>query len=178
MDEESNKIKNSNLEQINNLNNHKNVRHSSPNIFSQDFLYFKNDIIRELKEINAKFENQKRLNTTIKDLISSQDIRVVNISNKLENITNIFNIKKAIAEYDSNKIGELLSFKSKIEASLNSYECRMKLNAEEIKNAINRYDKLISDNIILPGIVGPDTKFRDFSDLFYYCHIQLLLFLY
>ena len=176
MDEESNKIKNSNLEKLNNLNNHKNVRHSSPNIFSQDFLYFKNDIIRELKEINAKFENQKRLNTTIKDLISSQDIRVVNISNKLENITNIFNIKKAIAEYDSNKISELLSFKSKIEASLNSYECRMKLNAEEIKNAINRYDKLISDNIILPGIVGPDTKFRDFRDLFYYILTQIKIF--
>ena len=41
MDDESNEIKTKNLEQINNSKNHKNVRFSSPNIFSQDFLYFK-----------------------------------------------------------------------------------------------------------------------------------------
>ena len=176
MDDESNEIKTKNLEQINNSKNHKNVRFSSPNIFSQDFLYFKNDIIRELKEIHTKFENQKRLNTTIKDLISSQDIKVVNLNNKLENISNVFNIKKAIAEYDSNKISELLSFKSKIESSLDSFECKMKLNAEEIKKAINRYDRIISDNILLPGIVGSDTKFRDFRDLFYYILTQIKTF--
>ena len=138
MDEESNEIKPKNIEQINNINNHKNVRHSIPNLFSQDFLYFKNDIIRELKEINTKFENQKRLNTTIKDLISSQDMNMTKLNNKLENISSMFNIKKVALDYDSNKISELLTFKSKMESSLTSYECKMKINSEEIKSAINR----------------------------------------
>ena len=176
MDEESNEIKPKNIEQINNINNHKNVRHSIPNLFSQDFLYFKNDIIRELKEINSKFENQKRLNTTIKDLISSQDMNMTKLNNKLENISSMFNIKKAALDYDSNKISELLTFKSKMESSLTSYECKMKINSEEIKSAINRYDKIISDNILIPGIIGPDAKFRDFRDLFYYILNQIKIF--
>ena len=176
MDEESNEIKPKNKEQINNINDHKNVRHSIPNLFSQDFLYFKNDIIRELKEINSKFENQKRLNTTIKDLISSQDMNMTKLNNKLENISSMFNIKKAALDYDSNKISELLTFKSKMESSLTSYECKMKINSEEIKSAINRYDKIISDNILIPGIIGPDAKFRDFRDLFYYILNQIKIF--
>ena len=176
MDEESNEIKPKNIEQINNINDHKNVRHSIPNLFSQDFLYFKNDIIRELKEINSKFENQKRLNTTIKDLISSQDMNMTKLNNKLENISSMFNIKKAALDYDSNKISELLTFKSKMESSLTSYECKMKINSEEIKSAINRYDKIILDNILIPGIIGPDAKFRDFRDLFYYILNQIKIF--
>ena len=168
--------KNKNLEQENNSNSHHNVGYSNSNIFTQDFLYFKNDIIRELKEIEMKFENQKRINSTIKDLISSQDIKVVKLSNKLENISNSINLKKAIAEYDSGKIGELLNFKSKIESNLDSYDCKIKLNSEELKNAINKYDKIISDNILLPGIVGKDTRFRDFHDLFYFILNQIKIF--
>ena len=174
MDEESNEIKPKNIEQINNINNHKNVRHSIPNLFSQDFLYFKNDIIRELKEINSKFENQKRLNTTIKDLISSQDMNMTKLNNKLENISSMFNIKKAALDYDSNKISELLTFKSKMESSLTSYECKMKINSEEIKSAINRYDKIISDNNYFKC-----AKLRKFNKVFYHSNIDsIFLYLY
>ena len=94
MNNELNTTKDQNSEQKNNLNSNHNVRNSNPNLFSTDFLYFKNDILRELKEINNKFENQKRLNTHIKDLISSQDINLVKYNNRLENISNILNDKK------------------------------------------------------------------------------------
>ena len=173
MDNESSKTKNQNLEQVNILNNNHNFRNSNPNLFSTDFLYFKNDILRELKEINNKFENQKRLNIHMKDLISSQDINLVKYNNKLENISNILNEKKAKTDYDSEKIKELLDFKSKIESNLDALDCKIKINSEELKCAINKYDKIITDNLVLPGIVGKDTKFKDCRDLFDYILNQI-----
>ena len=81
-------------------------------IYKEDFNSKFKEIENEINDLSKNsikkvdYENKNKYYDskleTIKDLISSQDIRVVNISNKLENITNIFNIKKAIAEYDSN----------------------------------------------------------------------------
>ena len=176
MNNELNTTKEQNSEQKNNLNSNHNVRNSNPNLFSTDFLYFKNDILRELKEINNKFENQKRLNTHIKDLISSQDINLVKYNNKLENISNILNDKKAKTDYDTEKIKELIDFKTKIESDLAAFDCKIKLNSEELKCAINKYDKVISDNLVLPGIVGKDTKFKDCRDLFEYILNQIKIF--
>ena len=176
MSNELNTAKDQNSEQKNNLNNNHNVRNSNPNLFSTDFLYFKNDILRELKEINNKFENQKRLNTHIKDLISSQDLNLVKYNNRLENISNILNDKKAKTDYDTEKIKELIDFKTKIESDLAAFDCKIKLNSEELKCAINKYDKVISDNLVLPGIVGKDTKFKDFRDLFEYILNQIKIF--
>ena len=97
MDDDSNKTKFLNFEQIKDSKRNQAIKISNPNIFSQDFIFFKNDVLRELKEINNKFENQKRLNTTIKDLISSQDIKLIEFNNKIEIISNRLNDKKALA---------------------------------------------------------------------------------
>ena len=66
MSNESNSVKSHNSEQLNNAKNNLDFRNSNQNLFSTDFLYFKNDMLRELKEIKNKFENQKRLNIDIK----------------------------------------------------------------------------------------------------------------
>ena len=176
MNDDSDETKIQNLEQIKDSKRSQTIRFSNPNIFSQDFLYFKNDVLRELKEINNKFENQKRINTTIKDLISSQDIKLIKFNNKLELVTNQLNEKKALTGYDNDKINELMNFKSKMESDLTSYDCKMKLNSEEIKYAINRYDKIISDNLVIPGIIGSNTRFKDLRDLIYFILNELKVF--
>ena len=176
MNNESSTTKNQNSEQVNNLNINHNIPNSNPNLFSTDFLYFKNDILRELKEINNKFENQKRLNAHMKDLMSSQDINLAKYNSRLENISKILNEKKAKTDYDTEKIKELLDFKSKIESDLASCDYKIKLNSEELKCAINKYDKVISDNLVMPGIVGKDTKFKDCRDLFEYILNQIKIF--
>ena len=176
MNNESNAVKSHNSEQINNTKNNIDFRNSNQNLFSSDFIYFKNDMLRELKEIKNKFENQKRLNIDIKDLISAQEIQLVKFNNKLMNFSNIINDKKAEEDIDKGKIKDLLDFKTKMESTLDSYESKIKLNSEELKYAINKYDKIISDNLVLPGIVGKDTKFKDCRELFDFILTQIKIF--
>ena len=61
MNDDSNKTKFLNFEQIKDSKRNQAIKISNPNIFSQDFIFFKNDVLRELKEINNKFENQKKI---------------------------------------------------------------------------------------------------------------------
>ena len=61
MNDDSNKTKFLNFEQIKDQKRNQAIKISNPNIFSQDFIFFKNDVLRELKEINNKFENQKKI---------------------------------------------------------------------------------------------------------------------
>ena len=67
----------------------------------------------------------------------------------------------------------LLEFKTKTEDELASHDCKLKINAEEIRNAINKYDRVIYESLELPGIVGKDGKFRSFRNLLDYVLNQL-----
>ena len=146
------------------------------NFFSKDFLYFKNDILKELKNLEFKIETQKRFNNELKNTISIHDTKLGKLNNKLESISNVVNDKEATTKYYKEKIDILMDFKSKNEDSWASLDYKIKLNSEDIKNAINKYDKVIYDNLEYPGTIGRDSKFKDFHELIDYILNNIKIF--
>ena len=144
--------------------------------FTKDFLFFKNDILKELKNLEFKIETQKKVNNELKNTISIHDTKLRNLNNKLEAISDIVNDKEATTNYYKEKIKILMDFKSKNEGSWASLDYRIKLNSEEIKNAINKYDKIINNNLEYPGTIGRDSKFKDFHELIDYILNNLKIF--
>ena len=168
----SNSKKNS--EKVNNynrINSSTGIRDT--NLFSKDFLFFKNDILKDIKDLEIKLENQKKVNAELKNIISSHDLQLIKLNNKIENISNNINQNKVEADFYKEKLDILLEFKTKTEDELASHDCKLKINAEEIRNAINKYDRVIYESLELPGIVGKDGKFRSFRNLLDYVLNQL-----
>ena len=143
------------------------------NLFSKDFLFFKNDILKDIKDLEIKLENQKKINAELKNIISTHDLQLIKLNNKIENISNNINQNKVEADFYKEKLDILLEFKTKTEDELASHDCKLKINAEEIRNAINKYDRVIYESLELPGIVGKDGKFRSFRNLLDYVLNQL-----
>ena len=143
------------------------------NFFSKDFLFFKNDVLKDIKDLEIKLENQKKINAELKNIISSHDLQLIKLNNKIENISNNINQNKVEADFYKEKLDVLLEFKTKTEDELASHDCKLKINAEEIRNAINKYDRVIYESLELPGIVGKDGKFRSFRNLLDYVLNQL-----
>ncbi len=168
----SNSKKNS--EKVNNynrINSSTGIRDT--NLFSKDFLFFKNDILKDIKDLVIKLENQKKINAELKNIISTHDLQLIKLNNKIENISNNINQNKVEADFYKEKLDILLEFKTKTEDELASHDCKLKINAEEIRNAINKYDRVIYESLELPGIVGKDGKFRSFRNLLDYVLNQL-----
>ena len=62
------------------------------------------------------------------------------------------------------KIKEFDNFRNKIDNIIITHEIRINNNIEDIKNMEFKYDKEISENLKVPGFVGPSCKFKNISN--------------
>ena len=171
---DSNENKNTNLEK----NTDANVQHINKdlNFFMKDFLYFKNDILKDLKNLETKIDNQKKLNTDLKNKISIQDSKLSKITDTLENIANMVNDNEATTNFYKEKIDKLMDLKKKSEDNFSSLDYKLKFTSDDLKNAINRYDKIIYENLMFPGVLGRDSKFKDLRELLDYVLNNIKIF--
>ena len=98
----SNSKKNS--EKVNNynrINSSTGIRDT--NLFSKDFLFFKNDVLKDIKDLEIKLENQKKINAELKNIISTHDLQLIKLNNKIENISNNINQNKVEADFYKEK---------------------------------------------------------------------------
>ena len=146
------------------------------NFFSKDFLFFKNDILKELKILDSKLEEQKKYNLEFKNNFNKYDIKIEKFNEKIEYFSTIINNREAEMNYYNEKIGLLTEFKNKIDQDYCSINNKVKSNAEELTNTINKYDKLIYENLIYPGVIGKNSRFRDFREFIDYTLNNIKIF--
>ena len=163
-----------NLEKGNNANSTQIIKDIK--FFSKDFLYFKNDILKEIKNLESKLELQKRNNLELKNTFSIYDSKIDQLSEKIEKISTIVNSKEAETNYFNEKIALLTEFRDKMEQDYYSINSKVKINSEEIRNAVNKYDKIIYENLAYPGVIGKDSKFRSFHEFIDYVLNQIKIF--
>ena len=142
-------------------------------IFLNDFLFFKNDILKEIKQLDLKINLQNNLSNEINQRLNLYNSKIENLSKKVDDFSKSINHKSGETNYYTDKLDALFEFKSKIEQDSITQNCKFQLMAEELKNAINKYDRLINNNILYPGIIGIDCKFKDYHDFVDYVLLQL-----
>ena len=62
------------------------------------------------------------------------------------------------------KIKNLTEFKSKTESRLLSFDIKLNNFFSELVSFKNKYDKIIVDNLTIPGIIGVSCKFNTIAD--------------
>ena len=142
----------------------------------KDFLFFKDDILKEIKTLETKIDVQKKENEKLKDVISTQNSKMTNIHFIVESISNQVNSKEAMTNYYREKIDILMDFKKIMEDLYAKQEYKIKVNFEELNKAIDKYDKVIFDNLTYMGTIGKNSKFKDFHGLIEYILSQIKIF--
>ena len=126
---------------------------------------FKNEIlgqIRELdKKLNAKIDlNQIKLNEDFKSYEKK-------ISSLIENDKDMV-IKLVTQKLKLEKISELENFKNKVDDMIITHEIRIKNILDDISRIKLRYDKIVSDNLYVPGFIGNACQFKNLSEYLSY----------
>ena len=73
------------------------------NLFLKDLAFFKNDILKELNNLEIKIDSQRRLNTDLRSKITSQDLKLSKIKDTLENVISLANDNEATTNYCKKK---------------------------------------------------------------------------
>ena len=169
------------IEELNNKNLQNNLENINKDflndkIFIKDILHFKNDILKEIKQLEYKISIQNNINNDMNRKFSFYNSKLEDFSKKIDNYSNVINKNVGESNYYTNKLDLLYEFKTKIEQDSISQNLKLNLTAEELKDAINKYDKLIYNNIIYPGIIGMDCKFKNYHEFVDYVLQQITNF--
>ena len=105
--------------------------------FNIEIVHLKEELFKELREIESKVLNM--------------------FSQKSSQIEN--NNKSSLE-----KIGELESFKNKINDMVISHEFKIKNISNDLENIKFRYDREIIQNLSVPGFIGPSCQFKTLSE--------------
>ena len=153
----SNNNNNNNIiKDINNLNTQFDtatdpILNKNYNIQLDNLQKFREDILTHTHLIQNHLQNLiNSQKDSTENFISDFNIKLNSISDKANFLSDL--ISKTT--YKLNKIDELITFKKKSEDQLLSHEIKLKNTADELSNAIFKYDKIYIENLKVPGFVG------------------------
>ena len=136
----------------------------------QDILFLKDDILKDFREIetklNTKYESQNS-NTLIKLHKFENSIEVM--KNKIYELSNLIVTDNDIQQ----KVLNLQEFKTKVSDKLIFIDIALKENESAIKEAIDKYDKILNESIFYQGIIGSNCKFLNFHQLIDYLLLNI-----
>ena len=135
------------------------------NISLFDIAKIQNDLLIQLKdlkkEIYNKFEEEKKEKEN-----NLEKIRTKFIS--LDGINKCFTDSIATINVKLDKFNEIDVFKKKSESQIITHDIRINNLMEELKELKFKYDKIIIDNLTVPGFIGPQAQYKTLGDYIYF----------
>ena len=129
------------------------------------FNKFRDEVLGTLRKMESN------LNTKFSELENNFKKDFENYKTKLDYLTVDYKeMKELFMPYkiQIEKISDIEKYKNKSNDMLIAHEFRIKNNTDEINRVQLRYDKLISENLYVPGYVGSACQFKTLSEYISY----------
>ena len=161
----SNDIENFSQNEKDNLKTISNKKQQKQEILNQvtrgDLLLFKEEILKTIKDI------KNELNNKVKEKLDSYN-KLVELSNKklynYEVDKNTFLSNVTFAEEKNEILSEINKLKSELKNEINMNILHNDKFQMEVSDMGFKYDRIISSNLLVPGLIGPMCKFENLKD--------------
>ena len=127
---------------------------------NQDFLFFKNDILKDIRKLEEKLNIKLNEQNLVKNQCDNFEKKLTELSKYISNAHNL------IVDNNNNdiiqKIKNISKFKTEAENNFNRINSRINTLQKEYKDFSNNIEKLVNDNLRYPGVIGKNAKFSNF----------------
>ena len=134
---------------------------------------FKDDIVNALSQIEDKVTNK---NNSIESMINAKNSVFETRLAEMDNSIKLINTKLNQLFGMQDKLKDVLPLQQKNNETLISHEIRLNNLSKEISSSCYKYDKIVLDNLIVPGQVGEYCKFKNVKECLDYTLNQLAVF--
>ena len=136
----------------------------------QDYLQFKNDVLKDIRNLEKKINEQIKSKYDIYDSALSEFMKKLD---KLEmensaSTTSLIEIKSKL-----NVFNDFYTFRQNIDNRIYNHEMRIKISLDEINRIKTKYDKIIDDNLRIPSIIGSTSKYKNLRDYLNYVNQEM-----
>lgn len=151
------------------------VQPINPNISIQkDIIYFKEDVLKDMRRIDAKLKLKLDSNSEIlEQKLKAYDSKLDSMTQKIAELSKMISTDNSIHE----KVEQLTAYRATVESTLITHEVKQNMISKELKDAVFKYDKVILDNLLYPGVIGNSCKFKNFKEFIDYLLKQDSLFI-
>ena len=133
------------------------------NITHNDMRFFQNDLLNDLKKLELQLNGRvSGINQTLLTKISEYDAKFVKV---IENVTELVS-QMAERKYDHERVEELMKMRNKFSDQIIESQSRISIIDKTLENALFKYDKIILDNLNVPGLIGVGSKFKNCAVFF------------
>ena len=127
----------------------------------KNIIEFKNELLKRINSLESRLSDRIKLHD--KDFTMKLDT----ISEKIKPMqTDIYTLMHISSEKEKNieKIENLEKFKYKTESTILAQNIRINKSLDEISDIKAKYDKIIIENLTIPGFVGHSCKYKNLSE--------------
>ena len=143
---------------------------NSNDTIKNDFKFFQNEVLRDVKNIESKLSDKI---FQINGIISQQNIKIENKINELT--SKIIMLSNQIQEKKNNDNIDLIlqPIKQKIEDNYSKLDIKINLLEKDYGNSCYKYDKIISNNLTIPGLIGSSCPYETLRPYLEYINIKI-----
>ena len=137
-----------------------------------DILIFKNETLKDFKEVQKRMlDKYSNLDENIKNKFESYEKRINAYEIKITELSKLINTDKTIRE----KVDQLMEFKEKTNDEMLTEKIRLDNFRNDLKSNVTRIDKILTESVIYPRVIGGINKHKTFHDLIDYILTQCSL---
>ena len=137
----------------------------NPDSNNSEVNLFKDELLGNIHDLEKKLN--ERINNIENKLITDLDKFSNNMNSFLEKNKDMV-LSVVSQKLKLEKITELETFKKKVDDMLITHGIRIKNNLDDISKMKVKYDKIVSENLYVPGFIGNNCQYRNLSDYLFY----------
>ena len=137
-----------------------------------EIILFKNETLRDFNDAQKKIlDKYINLDSEIKSKFESYESRINAYEMKITELSNLIHSDNTIKE----KVEQLFEFKDKTNDTMLTQKIRLDNLRNDLKSNVTRIDKILTDSVIYPGVIGGINRYKTFHDLIDYVLTQCSL---
>lgn len=137
---------------------------------SNDFIYFQNEILGDMKKVETKF-NEKLTQTTsfVETQYGKYESKIKELTNKVEVLSKQISEKDNTQKYES----LLKNVQQNTHDLVTKIDIKLGILEKDFHNACFKYDKIFSNNLVIPGLIGDSCPYESLRPFLEYAHQKI-----
>jgi len=136
-----------------------------------NFIFFQNEVLSDMKKLESKFIEQI---FQINNVLEQNNLKIENKINDLN--SRFIMLTNQIHEKKNTDSPELIiqPIKQKIEENISKLEIKINMLEKDLDSACFKYDKLITNNFNIPGLIGSSCPYESLRPFLEYVNLKIV----
>ena len=152
------------------MSNNENADKNIPGVgMKMEILHFKNEVLSDIKKTEKLIADRyAKMNESLEEKFLKYEQKLETLNEKIQGI----NEGKSSDNILNENVTQLLSFRDKAKDNIMTTDIKVNNLEKDLNNNIYRIDKILSESVIYPGVIGGISKFKNFHEFMDYILAQ------